>query len=110
MKDFAITAEHLSLGREAQALVTEIAGLLDDGRAALAVREAAVTAAARASLRIQGWRESANAARRSLEATLAAYAVAQALPRGYADRFFPAPRARGKARPDDTGAPPPVAP
>src|SRR5262249_51992226 len=106
MKEFPMIAEQVTLSSDAKELLKEIVEAMTAGRSALEAREKAATAVARISLKIQGWRESANAARRSLENALDTWATAHAQPRDYADRFFPAPQKTRKAQPsvpDGTG-------
>ena len=89
-KDFFVVAEAVPLTRDAKAILDEIGAIMKDGKTALEGRETATIGVAKISLRVQTWKEKANAARRSLENILDTYATGNNLPRDYAGRFFPA--------------------
>jgi hypothetical protein len=107
-KALAAVAEERKPSKEVKALLKVIADVEKRGEAALRGREAAYGAASKISLRVQAWKEDANAARRSVENQLDAYAIQSRRPRGYADGFFPAPtraRKNGKKQPARETAP-----
>jgi len=91
-------AEERKVSKEVSQLLAAIAAVSKRGTAALAAREAAYATTSRVTLRIQTWKESANAARRGVDSVLEGHAVKAQLPRGYADRFFPAPPRLTKKR------------
>ena len=79
-------------------VLKNIAAIQTQGTQALANREEAMTKRTRVSLRMQTWKEDANAARRSVENMLDAYAIDNGLPRDYSDGFFPASARRGSKK------------
>lgn len=101
---FHVVAREVPLDPEAKAILGEIAALDQRGRAVLAERVKAAQAVAQISLRVQAWKDKANAARRSLDNLLDAHALAQRLPRDYADHFFPQTgKSRRKSQPKGDG-------
>lgn len=93
----ANVAEAKKASKDVWAILKSMAEIEARGTKALAARVVAYTEVSRVSLRIQTWKENANAARRGVEAALETYAVANGKPRSYADAFFPAaPRAKKK--------------
>lgn len=98
VKSFHIVATEHKPSSEVAAVLEEIKSLEARGQQALERREKAAISRARASLRIQAWKEEANSARRSVANQLEAHAIAQGLPADYADRFFPAAPARKKKK------------
>jgi hypothetical protein len=82
-------AEEKKASPEVRAILKTIADLQTRGEEALRAREAAYVAVSRVSLHVQDWKESANAARRSVVNVLEGYAMKNHLPRGYAEGFFP---------------------
>jgi hypothetical protein len=92
-KELFAVAEQKSASPELRAILEVIADLHRRGEEALAQREQAFIRLSRAELHIQDWKESANAARRSVANVLEGFAMKNHLPRGYADGFFP-PSAR----------------
>lgn len=71
------------------AVLEEIKAIEARGTQAIERRKEAASGKARASLRIQTWKEEANAVRRSIANQLETYAIERKLPSDYADRFFP---------------------
>ena len=99
-KELVHVAEEKKASKEVWAILKAVAEIEKRGTEALAARVEAYTGVSRGALRIQTWKENANAARRGVEAALETWAVANGKPRGYADAFFPAaPRAKKKATP-----------
>ncbi|MEP7122855.1 MAG: hypothetical protein ABJE95_18155 [Byssovorax sp.] len=93
-------AEEKKASKETWAILKTVAEIEKRGTEALAARVVAYTGVSRVALRIQTWKENANAARRGVEAALETYAVAHGKPRSYADAFFPATaRVKKKAAP-----------
>lgn len=109
-KDFFIVAEAVALTKDARTILDEIGATMKAGKAALDGRETATVGVAKVSLRVQTWKEKANAARRSLENILDAYATANGLPRDYAARFFPASPKKSKKKGDKKANDKPAAP
>jgi hypothetical protein len=96
---FTVAAEHAP-SAEVAAILKGLQELEARGRQALAQREQAATERARASLRVQSWKDEANAVRRSLANQLEAYAIERGLSADYAERFFaPTARRGGKKKP-----------
>ncbi len=99
-KDLVHVAEEKKASKEVWTILKVVAEIEKRGTEALAARVEAYTGVSRVALRIQTWKENANAARRGVEAALETYAVANGKPRSYADAFFPAPpRAKKKPTP-----------
>jgi hypothetical protein len=90
VKRFAVVAGEIPPPEAAAPVLAAIQEMSARGQQALTRREEATTQRARVSLRIQTWKEQANAVRRSIANQLEAHAIAKKLPPGYADRFFPA--------------------
>jgi hypothetical protein len=88
-KDLFGVAEQQKASPEIRAILDHIAALHHRGEEALRDREQAFVALSRAELHMADWKESANAARRSVANVLEAYALKNHLPRGYAENFFP---------------------
>jgi hypothetical protein len=86
---FHDVAKELGASKQVQAILGEIAAIQDNGKTVLDQRREAAAEVGRVSLRMHTWKESANSARRGIESALEAYAVANELPRTYADDFFP---------------------
>jgi hypothetical protein len=86
-------AEERGASADVRAILAVIAALHRRGEEALRVRVEAFLARSRVQLHVQDWKESANAARRSVANVLEGHASKNHLPRGYADGFFP-PAAR----------------
>lgn len=104
VKRFAVVAGEVPPPEAAVPVLATIQETITQGQQALTRREDATTQRARVSLRIQTWKENANAVRRSIANQLEAHAITSKLPSDYADRFFPAaPRSQKKP------APPPAA-
>ena len=89
---FAV-AEERGASFEVRAILAAVADLHRRGEEALRLREEAFLSLSRIKLEVQDWKESANAARRSIANVLEGHAGKHHLPRGYADGFFP-PAAR----------------
>jgi hypothetical protein len=89
-RELFTVAEQEKASPEVRAILAGIAELHRGGEDALREREQAFVALSRADLHIQDWKESANAARRSITNVLEAFALRNQLPRGYAEGFFPA--------------------
>ena len=89
-KEFAIVAAERTVSKEIKAILKTIANLHSDGTTALKARESAYATVARISLRIQTWKENANAVRRGADNALDAWAIANGKERNYSDRYFPA--------------------
>jgi hypothetical protein len=96
---FAV-AEEKHASAEVREILAGIAELQRRGEAALSAREQAFVAVSRADLHVQDWKESANAARKSVAHVLEAFATKNQLPRGYSEGFFPAKKGKGD---DDPG-------
>jgi hypothetical protein len=88
-KDLFVVAEEKRASPEVHAILAGIAEMHRRGEEALRERELAFVALSRADLHVQDWKESANAARRSVVNVLEAYALKNHLPRGYGEGFFP---------------------
>lgn len=88
-KDLFVVAEEKHATPEVHQILAGIAELHRRGEEALRDREQAFLALSRAELHIQDWKDSANAARRSVANVLEAYALKNHLPRGHAEGFFP---------------------
>lgn len=86
---FHVVAGEVGASPEVRAILQQIVETEVRGTAVLSAREKAVAEVARVSLRIQTWKEKANAARQSVENQLDAHAIKQGLGRDYADEFFP---------------------
>lgn len=91
-KEFDDVAKTVGASKQVLAILATIDGLRKRGIAALTEREEVAKNQGRISLRINEWKASANAARRSIENSLDAYAIGATLPRDYSDDFFPAAR------------------
>jgi hypothetical protein len=89
-KDLFAVAEEQHASPEVGAILEGIAGLQRRGEEALQGREHAFVALSRADLHASDWKESANAARRSVAHVLEGFALKNHLPRGYGEGFFPA--------------------
>lgn len=98
-KKFDEVANELGASKPVRASLAVIDDLCKEGADVLKMREEVAMGQARVSLRISAWKESANAARRSVENALDAYAIAKGLPRDYSDEFFPPARLSKKAKP-----------
>lgn len=85
---FAVAEEHHA-SPELRAILAAIGELNRRGENALRERERAFVAVSRADLHVQDWKESANAARRSVANVLEAYALKHRQLRGYSAGFFP---------------------
>jgi hypothetical protein len=83
-------AEERGASPEVRAILKQIGELQRRGDNALRARVDAFVMVSRADLHVQDWKESANAARRSVANVLEAYALKNHLPRGYSESFFPA--------------------
>jgi len=106
-KAFFNVADENPPSKEGRAILARIAVAHKQGEGALKAREDATLQVARVSLRIQTWKEDANAVRRSVENQLDAHANEQGLPRDYSDPFFPSARAaRGPIEKKPAPAPP----
>jgi hypothetical protein len=103
-KELFKVAEERNASSEVHAILAVVADLHRRGEEALRVREQAFLGLGRVQLHVQDWKDSANAARRSIASVLESHASKSHLPRGYVDGFFP-PAARtskkpGKSAPD----------
>lgn len=97
-KKFDEVAKEVGASKPVRAILAAIDEVGSEGAGVLKAREEVAARQARVSLRISGWKESANAARRSVENALDAYAIAKGLPRDYSDEFFPAARVSKKPK------------
>jgi hypothetical protein len=88
--DLAKAAEDTGASAAVRAIVREVQALEAQAGKALAARERATADVARIALRIRTWLESANAAQRSVEGLLSAFATAHDLPDEWTQSFFPA--------------------
>lgn len=96
-----------ALSADAKKKLAAVQKAMNEGKAALTAREEATLGLGRVRLRLQTWREDANALRRSVHNQLETHALAQKLPRDYADGFFPpSPRVRKKKDKPAPEAPP----
>lgn len=91
-------AQEKKASGEVMAILQEIGAIEEHGTQALAARVDAYGQVSRVALRIQTWKENANAARRAVLAALETYAIANGKPRGYPEWFFPAPPRAKKAK------------
>lgn len=106
-RKFVIAAEERNASPEVWAILKEMAEIEKRGAEVLKGREEAYANVSRVALRIQTWREDANAARRSVETALEAWAIQNGKPRSYADAFFPA-APKGKKSKKKDAAPKPA--
>ena len=88
-RTFASAVEGATLPKPTAALWKGVTAGFPAGKAALKEREGAALEVARVALRVQRWKDDANATRRSIDLALGKYAVERDLPRDYADTFFP---------------------
>ncbi|MSP59742.1 MAG: hypothetical protein EXR72_05260 [Myxococcales bacterium] len=84
----AVAAE-VGASKEVLGILKAITALEDRGWAVLPAREEAANGLVRVGLRIAGWKEGANVARRHVENQLAAHATQTRKPRSYSQSFFP---------------------
>jgi hypothetical protein len=90
-KKFFHVADEVTPSKAVKAVLAKLHAAHAKGSAALQARKDATDAVARVALKCQTWREDANAARRSVETELDAYANEHKLDRDYANTFFPDP-------------------
>jgi hypothetical protein len=84
---FAV-AEARGASPDVRAVLARVAAIHKRGEEALRAREKAFAAVSRVHLQVQDWKDSANAARRSISGVLEGYAIKNHLPPGYPQRFF----------------------
>ena len=89
-KQLFTVAEERGASPAVRAILKQIGELQRRGETALRARVDAFVALSRADLHVQDWKESANAARKSVANVLEGYALKNHLPRGYSEHFFPA--------------------
>jgi hypothetical protein len=88
-RELFVVADEKRASPEVRAILAMIAELSRRGENALGARERAFVAVSRADLHVQDWKDSANAARRSVANVLEAFALKHHLLRGYSAGFFP---------------------
>lgn len=96
-------ADERGASPEVRVILKLVGELHRRGEHALRARVDAFVAVSRAELKVQDWKESANAGRKSVANVLEAYALKNHLPRGYSESFFP-PSARTTKKTKAEGA------
>jgi hypothetical protein len=102
-RKFHEVAKRVGASREVLQILDTIEQIQSRGSKALDDRKTAVANRAQVGLRMQSWKESANAARRSVEKLLDGYADQNNYPQDYSDDFFPAPGRTARKKTCDGG-------
>ncbi len=95
---FFVVSREVSPSKETQRILKDIQDTCVRGRKVLAEREETTLDLARVSLKLAGWKESANAVRRSVENALDAHATHEGFARDYSTRFFPTAQRSKRAK------------
>lgn len=92
------TSEKVKLSKSAAAALARVKSAVEAGKKAVAERKTAFAQQALVALDIASWKEATDHARVSIHVQLQSWAVENGEDRAYAERFFPSPERKTKAK------------